>query len=281
MLIKGASRSLRDKLGNRPLDLVTDSIPPTARGELVNILGKQPITVPCSQKKTPLKKLSKNFKTFVVYVLLVSVTYVQLHLFVFPYKPFRDWVLQMNIHFVVVNVFFLMASFKNPGYVESVKGLKFETLVEHVDPLNLCPNCEVHYTTDSRHCYTCNRCVHKFDHHCNWINNCVGRNNHLVFYFYILSLWLYFVALIIMSFFNFSFHLTKEEFLLVKDYNWLGLEELSFAKVPAFMRGFFDSSIDNEALGSVNAWVLFTLIEVFIIAALFMTCLSYLLVVQT
>lgn len=186
----------------------------------------------------------------------------------------------MNLHFVIVNILFLMASFKNPGYVESTKGLKFETLVEHVDPLNLCPNCEVHYTTDSRHCYTCNRCVHKFDHHCNWINNCVGRNNHLMFYLYILTLWLYFIALIIMSSFNFSFHLTKEEFLKVTDYNWLGLDN-SFFRAPAFMRGYFDNTISDESLKTVNVWVVFTLAEVFVIALLFMTCLSYLLVVQT
>lgn len=94
MLIKGSSRTLKDKNGNRPIDLISDSIPPVSKAELLSILGKQPITIPCSQKKTPLKKLSKNFNTFQVYVALIVVTFLQLHMFVYPYDSFKNKVLQ-------------------------------------------------------------------------------------------------------------------------------------------------------------------------------------------
>ena len=158
------------------------------------------MNIPCSQIRAPLKELRRNFGTFAVYVFLVVTTFIQLHLFVFPYAPFREWTLQLNIQFVVANVFFLLAAFKEPGYVKSNPLVKFEKLVEKFDANSLCPACETIYSSDSRHCYICNRCIHKFDHHCQWINNCVGRNNHTVFYAYIVSLLGYFFSLFVMCF---------------------------------------------------------------------------------
>ena len=63
---------------------------------------------------------------------------------------------------------------KNPGYLEKSKNVSFIRLVEKFDPNMLCPTCEVICTSESRHCYICNRCVERFDHHCQWINNCIG-----------------------------------------------------------------------------------------------------------
>ena len=64
-----------------------------------------------------MKKLQKNFKTFAVYVFLVVTTFVQLHLFVFPYGQFSNYILYFNIHFLLTNFFFLRASLMDPGYV--------------------------------------------------------------------------------------------------------------------------------------------------------------------
>lgn len=135
-----------------------------------------------------------------------------MHLFVYPYDQFKDYVFINNVHFIVVNVLFLMAAFMNPGVVDKAEGLEFSKLVEKSDPNSLCPHCETSYTKDSRHCYICNQCVHRFDHHCQWINNCVGRNNHLVFYGYITTLLVYFIRMIMMSLSNIDATLTKDDF---------------------------------------------------------------------
>ena len=116
-MIKGASRNLKDHIGRTAIELIDENIAPFLHNELVSILGPQPWQPPCSQTKTPLLKVQKNFKTFAIYVFLVLSTFVQLHLFVFPTPTFAPWVLQLNIHFLIVNVFFFLASFRDPGRV--------------------------------------------------------------------------------------------------------------------------------------------------------------------
>ena len=43
-----------------------------------------------------------------------------------------------------------------------------------------CVHCQppVFQPIRAKHCFACNRCVRKFDHHCHWISNCVGEKNH-------------------------------------------------------------------------------------------------------
>ena len=49
-----------------------------------------------------------------------------------------------------------------------------------------CEACLVVQPYRSRHCWDCNRCVRKFDHHCFWIGGCVGELNHGKFFLFLL-----------------------------------------------------------------------------------------------
>ena len=105
--------------------------------------------------------------------------------------------------FFVQMAAFCYASCKDPGYVKKSSKIAFLKLNQYFDQSYICPACEVLRPKESRHCYICNRCVDRFDHHCQWLNNCVGCNNHAAFYFYLITIWLYILAVDFVCVYNF------------------------------------------------------------------------------
>lgn len=76
------------------------------------------------------------------------------------------WVLIIISWFSLTNLFFFLSWLRNPGHLIKSNKVSFLKLVEKFDPNMLCPTCEVICTSESRHCYICNKCVERFDHHC-------------------------------------------------------------------------------------------------------------------
>ena len=89
---------------------------------------------------------------------------------------------------MVLATFFLGAT-QQPGYIEKGATISFLKLNEYFDPSYICPKCEILRPEDSRHCYICDRCVQRFDHHCQWMDTCIGVGNHNYFLMFIISMW--------------------------------------------------------------------------------------------
>ena len=180
----------------------------------------------------------------------------------------------MNVHFTIVNVFFLLASFKDPGYVHSNPNIKFEKLVEEFDANSLCPTCETMYTFDRRHCYICDRCINKFDHHCQWINNCVGKDNHYVFYIYITSLLGYFIQLFVVCFTNQGYTVEGKD--LKTEYSASGITNQTIVNPWLYTTDPLQTDLDYA-----QSWLNLILLQVLAVTTLFMLPLSYLVIIQT
>ncbi|TYZ62663.1 hypothetical protein PybrP1_002842 [[Pythium] brassicae (nom. inval.)] len=76
---------------------------------------------------------------------------------------------------------------KDPGYVAKATQPAYELLASECNAVP-CPTCVTLKPLRSKHCASCRRCVHRFDHHCPWINNCVGVGNHFGFLVFLGSL---------------------------------------------------------------------------------------------
>lgn len=75
----------------------------------------------------------------------------------------------------------------NPGLVPLPKSSSLSEIYK--SPVNdICSDCRIVRPPRARHCYYCNRCVYRYDHHCQWVNNCIGINNNSLFFMFLFTL---------------------------------------------------------------------------------------------
>uniref|UniRef100_A0A672QT18 Palmitoyltransferase n=1 Tax=Sinocyclocheilus grahami TaxID=75366 RepID=A0A672QT18_SINGR len=57
-----------------------------------------------------------------------------------------------------------------------------------LDPRIFCTSCMMRKPMRANHCFSCNTCVAKQDHHSIWINGCIGARNHPYFVLFLVAL---------------------------------------------------------------------------------------------
>lgn len=136
-------------------------------------------------------KIDRSNKTMIVFGITLISTFVFIQMFVFTCTGPDKFFFPSTIIFGLLLTSMLITVHKNPGYVLKSKDINFLKLNQYFDPSYLCPRCEILKPQNSRHCYVCNKCVERFDHHCQWLNNCVGISNHGFFFTFLIMIWIY------------------------------------------------------------------------------------------
>ena len=135
--------------------------------------------------KTPLRKVEKSLKMALYFISLNGLVYIIQTLFLYPVWLHRYFIeLDVGLGLLTL-LFWFICLMSSPGFIRKPKNIEFLEIMKLIDPVQLCPDCEIVRTPRSRHCGTCNQCVERFDHHCPWINNCIGINNHKYFMIFV------------------------------------------------------------------------------------------------
>ena len=125
--------------------------------------------------------------------------------------------------------FFVFTACKNPGFVQKSKKISFLKLNQYFHPDYICPTCEILRPSESRHCYICNKCVDRFDHHCQWVNQCIGIGNHNVFYLFLITIWAYLAYVDYVCFVNIDLSITEK---VIQEANLSSHGFLKYAFLP-------------------------------------------------
>ena len=151
LLLKGAKRDIMNLKKEKPIDKIPVGSPKAE--ELRQILISKFSFWTCMNIKTPLKKITRNewtsaffFVEFIVVMLLTGVFILPL---IRTEAEMKEEVVVTlpSIFFIglatLLIVFFCLASFKDPGYVQRDSRIDFQELLDKCNPLDMCPECKI------------------------------------------------------------------------------------------------------------------------------------------
>lgn len=156
LLFRGAPKDVVDNKGNTPQDLAENLESHTLKEELIGYLSAKGGILDCCMLKTPLKKVEKSCKMPFLFFMLNFSVYVLLGLFLYPIWV-KEELIEFDIGLGIASFFmWIFTAFTAPGFIVKPKNVDFLKLMQLIDPVQLCPDCEIVRTPRSRHCGTCN-----------------------------------------------------------------------------------------------------------------------------
>uniref|UniRef100_A0A8C1WN28 Palmitoyltransferase n=1 Tax=Cyprinus carpio TaxID=7962 RepID=A0A8C1WN28_CYPCA len=98
-----------------------------------------------------------------------------------------------TINITALLYYYLRSCRTDPGIVKATEEEKKKNIVVLaeagcLDPRIFCTSCMMRKPMRANHCFSCNACVAKQDHHSIWINGCIGARNHPYFVLFLVAL---------------------------------------------------------------------------------------------
>ena len=182
ILLRGASKTILEKNGRKPIDLISEIRNQEFAKDVRRMLSP-PGALDCLMLSPPTRLIRKTPKNLAIFVILfLGVILIEIFI-TLPYMAVWQIIINAISTFTCLICLALSVGL-DPGYITRDK-TDFLHLLEAVECTQLCADCFTIRTTRSKHCSVCNRCVERFDHHCPWINNCVGAKNHKYFIIFV------------------------------------------------------------------------------------------------
>jgi hypothetical protein len=101
-------------------------------------------------------------------------------------SPLHEDIIQCAVYttLLFLNSYLILTIGHNPGYAKRAEEdeQSFATAMNK----QLCEICQCRKKLRMKHCYSCQKCVFKYDHHCPWIGACVGEYNQGDFWIFTL-----------------------------------------------------------------------------------------------
>ncbi|XP_073668061.1 putative palmitoyltransferase ZDHHC13 isoform X3 [Paramisgurnus dabryanus] len=98
-----------------------------------------------------------------------------------------------TLNFTSLLYYYVRSCRTDPGIVKATEEEKKKNIVVLaeagcLDPRIFCTSCMMTKPMRASHCFSCNTCVAKQDHHSIWINGCIGARNHTFFVLFLAAL---------------------------------------------------------------------------------------------
>lgn len=126
-----------------------------------------------------------------------------------PDDPSAMLQMLFTINITALLYYYLRSCRTDPGIVKATEEEKKKNIVVLaeagcLDPRIFCTSCMMRKPMRANHCFSCNACIAKQDHHSIWINGCIGARNHPYFVLFLVALnflciWMFYGSIVYWS----------------------------------------------------------------------------------